>query len=564
MPSIHVPNLQQVLSRGADANGTVLTNLGSPSSSTDAATKAYVDSTVASVSVAHNSTTSKQGGTSGEYYHLTSAEYTGTGTGVFSRKDSPVFTGTSGFDIIELSGDIKMASGSSINWNSGSCILSNSGTALVSSGDLTLGTVAGSGTKALYAGGISVMSNGRVTVNNTNQSTTLTDFTQSIANAGLLINTSYTANAYTAGLFWATTNDNASVPKAGIWMKETGAGTLLYLGTSNNYAAGVTSSISIDQNGSIGAQSMSLNTACVLGSTGGTTGYIYLNGSTSGNVVLSVADAAGTWTMKLPTTAGTSGYFLQTDGSGNTTWASASGSAPTVYPKYFPANASSNYIWYSDDTDMMAICESTQTQICISNACAVDSTTAGTSQNMRYLSGTAQTVAISTIWAAADNVTGLIIQGGYVYVSLYDSGGSNRIYRCATSADITAGGNWTQLTISGTALQNSASAGLVGYGNGTFWVIDTTNGYIPYTLSGTTLTSGAAVTVTGATYTSYVCRANTTGFYVYFGSAPYIRFASFAGTLDGTKQVSTPNNWCFVFDGAAYTKTGSNWSKLNF
>jgi len=40
----------------------------------------------------HNSLTGLQGGSSGEYYHLTSAEYTGTGTGNFVRLDSPVFT----------------------------------------------------------------------------------------------------------------------------------------------------------------------------------------------------------------------------------------------------------------------------------------------------------------------------------------------------------------------------------------------------------------------------------------------------------------------------------------
>lgn len=55
------------------------------------------------------------------------------------------------------------------------------------------------------------------------------------------------------------------------------------------------------------------------------TGAILLRGTTSGTVTLSVADAAGTWTMKLPTTAGNNGEFLQTDGSGNTTWAAGGG-----------------------------------------------------------------------------------------------------------------------------------------------------------------------------------------------------------------------------------------------
>lgn len=39
---------------------------------------------------AHNSLTGLQGGSVGEYYHLTSAEYTGTGSGPFARQTSPV------------------------------------------------------------------------------------------------------------------------------------------------------------------------------------------------------------------------------------------------------------------------------------------------------------------------------------------------------------------------------------------------------------------------------------------------------------------------------------------
>lgn len=58
----------------------------------------------------------------------------------------------------------------------------------------------------------------------------------------------------------------------------------------------------------------------ILGTAGGTTGAINFKGTTSGTVTLSVVDAAGTWTMKLPTSAGSSGNFLSTDGSGNTSW----------------------------------------------------------------------------------------------------------------------------------------------------------------------------------------------------------------------------------------------------
>lgn len=64
-----------------------------------------------------------------------------------------------------------------------------------------------------------------------------------------------------------------------------------------------------------------------LGTAASATGSILFKGTTSGTVTLSVADAAGTWTMKLPTTDGDAGQFLQTDGAGNTTWAASSASA---------------------------------------------------------------------------------------------------------------------------------------------------------------------------------------------------------------------------------------------
>ena len=95
-----------------------------------------------------------------------------------------------------------------------------------------------------------------------------------------------------------------------------------------------------------------VNGSLNLGVASGTTGNINLTGTTSGVVKLSVADAAGTWTMKLPTTGGTSGYFLQTDGSGNTTWAAASGgvtasSTDTFTNKTIDAEGTGNTITVS-------------------------------------------------------------------------------------------------------------------------------------------------------------------------------------------------------------------------
>ena len=47
-----------------------------------------------SVSTNHENLLGLQGGTAGEHHHLTQAEYTGTGTGVFVRQDNPTITGS--------------------------------------------------------------------------------------------------------------------------------------------------------------------------------------------------------------------------------------------------------------------------------------------------------------------------------------------------------------------------------------------------------------------------------------------------------------------------------------
>jgi len=54
-------------------------------------------------------------------------------------------------------------------------------------------------------------------------------------------------------------------------------------------------------------------------------GYLELNGSSTGTIGITTAAAAGTYTLTLPTTDGSSGEFLQTDGSGVLSWAAGGG-----------------------------------------------------------------------------------------------------------------------------------------------------------------------------------------------------------------------------------------------
>jgi endosialidase-like protein len=113
-------------------------------------------------------------------------------------------------------------------------------------------------------------------------SATLTDFTQALTKGAINVLTNYTANNYTPGVFWSATDDNATKPKAGIWLKEAAAGTTMYLGTSNAYATGITNqALSIDQNGVVTASG---------GFVGNITGNV--TGNVSGQISLSDGSAA--------------------------------------------------------------------------------------------------------------------------------------------------------------------------------------------------------------------------------------------------------------------------------
>lgn len=64
-----------------------------------------------------------------------------------------------------------------------------------------------------------------------------------------------------------------------------------------------------------------------LGVAGSITGILTLSGSTSGTITLQPAAVAGTYTLTLPTDAGSVGQFLQTNGSGVLTWAAGTSDA---------------------------------------------------------------------------------------------------------------------------------------------------------------------------------------------------------------------------------------------
>lgn len=88
------------------------------------------------------------------------------------------------------------------------------------------------------------------------------------------------------------------------------------------YVKGVTSAIQTQFTSKANLATPVFTSKITMGVAAGSTGSLELVGTTSGVVTVKVADAAGTYTLTLPTTDGDASQFLQTNGSGVLTWAS--------------------------------------------------------------------------------------------------------------------------------------------------------------------------------------------------------------------------------------------------
>ena len=104
--------------------------------------------------------------------------------------------------------------------------------------------------------------------------------------------------------------------------------------------------------GNLGATLMHTQKLTV-GVAGTATGSIELNGTTSGTVTLKTADAAGTYTLTLPTNDGNANQFLQTNGNGVLTWAdiTVSGGASTALDNLVNVAINTSLVSDTDNTD---------------------------------------------------------------------------------------------------------------------------------------------------------------------------------------------------------------------
>jgi hypothetical protein len=169
--------------------------------------------------------------------------------------------------------------------------------------------------------------------------TTVTTFTQTLANNGINIESTYGAGGnYLPGLMWSTSDNNATKPKFGIYGLVDGSGSTMILGTSSGYSTGLTNQgLAIDPSGNIGLGTLTPGArldvvgnaqvqgdATVVGNViASAQGDLRLSDSDSSNYVGFQAPTTVTantiWT--LPNVDGSANQVLQTNGSGTLTWA---------------------------------------------------------------------------------------------------------------------------------------------------------------------------------------------------------------------------------------------------
>lgn len=79
-----------------------------------------------------------------------------------------------------------------------------------------------------------------------------------IRDGSVVISSPYVADGFSPALYFRSTTDNPTLPKAAIFSETTGGGSYLFLGTSSAYVSGITSLVSISPDSLISSGGMSL------------------------------------------------------------------------------------------------------------------------------------------------------------------------------------------------------------------------------------------------------------------------------------------------------------------
>lgn len=253
---------------------------------------------------------------------------------------------------------------------------------------------------------------------------------------------------------------------------------------------------------------------------------LLLTGSTSGTLTLDTAATTTSYTLTLPADDGTSGYVLQTDGSGNTSWvAQSGGGASTLQAAYDGGNTitttTGRNIGYTLASGLASSTSFTLTNAGTANAFILNDTNVASNISLDIQSGgvTSLTITeagtVTTTGNISTSAGGTISSDGTLMASDGFTMSTGAISLTATSGSISATG-LTALTYtlsSGTAAitaptlnLNTSSTGNTALGNATGTFALTSNGGLNVTTGGaltgvasidTIATSATALTFAG-------------------------------------------------------------------
>lgn len=276
---------------------------------------------------------------------------------------------------------------------------------LASIGTIGTGTWQGSVINSTY-GGTGINNGGRTLTLNTNSGTIAfsgASKTITFANTLTFTGTDSSSVAFGTGGTVAYTSNNLSVfasttsaQLAGIISDETGSGSLVFATSPALITPTIDNATGI-------SLKLSNNSALTLGTASSTTGAIVLNNASNNKTTtIQSATTSTTWTMTLPTSAGTNAQVLQTDGSGNTSWvAQTGGGGSLTVGTTTISNGSSGRILY-DQAGVLGEAATTGTNLVVlSNSPTLVTPILG--------AATATTINSLTLTA---NTTGFAISGG--------------------------------------------------------------------------------------------------------------------------------------------------------
>lgn len=227
-------------------------------------------------------------------------------------------------------------------------------------GNLTLGSTAGTAASAIYVTTL----NSIYSLLTTTSTATLATITGGLTVAANLVSSAYVSDGYTAGLTWSSTDDNAAVPKAGVFSRTTAGGSYVFIGTSNAYASGITHQVSFTPTGGVDCAAITATSLVVTSSvtsgtalqviasslTSGRGAYVYSNSSSTSSFVLldltnANASAIGAIPLAIGNLAPTSTNYFRM--------------------MYLGGNAGANYLWKANGVSPSGNLSGTTGDICI-------------------------------------------------------------------------------------------------------------------------------------------------------------------------------------------------------